>query len=327
MKPNNFFKKQEESHSKLNIESKKSGIKALQTKSQETHLPHIHSSSKSSSGGKASGGFSNAQNMGGGKGGVVVKGQTVIVKSNFSMAGRKGKDGNRATKASVGKHASASINYMDNHGAEDIKDESLSNVYNEDGERLSKEELYELRKEMDNNEDFSALRRIVIDPGQQDNISREEMVQMVIKTVDEYKEKTGADFKYKIAIHTDKVETGGNIHAHVVAYGSSRSINMTKDQMKDFKQIAGRQVKETLDNKQRHDLNKNLNTKINKEIAKTKESTHEKGLTLNQQIDKLMDGKLDDKHNEIKSTSSEKDDISKAIEAVQSRKSNDGLSL
>lgn len=353
MKKNKFFDELEtrSKHStKLKLEGMKDEFKAMETQhSSGGGVPHIHS--HSSSGNKAKGGFGNAQHMGGSKGGVVVNGQTVIVKSNFSMAGRKQKDGSRATKKDVGKHASASINYMDNHGAEDIKDQDLSNVYDENGDRLTKDELNELRKEMNDNDQFSAFRRIVIDPGQQDNISREEMVQMVIKTMDDYKQKTGADFEYKIAIHTDKVEHGGNIHAHVVAYGSSRSINMTKDQMKDFKQIAGKNVKETLDNKNSLSVNQKITQQINSQISKTQQiqnnqkltptqnlaqiaksqsqsntqsqtQSHDKSLTLSQEIDKLMDGKLDNKHNEIKTS---KDDISKAIESIQNKKS-EGLS-
>lgn len=368
MKLNNFFlMKEKEKHTKLHIDTMKKELKAMEVKATETKTPHInlsHNSDKRSSHSGSKGGFSSAQKMGGsGKGGTVVNGKTVIVKSNYQIAGRQQKSGGRSSKKSIGKHASASLNYMDNHGNEDIKDNDLSNIYNENCDRLTKDELQELRKEMDNNKDFTAFRRIVIDPGQQDNISREEMVQMTIKAMDEYKEKTGATFDYKIAIHTDHVETGGNIHAHVLVTGDSNSIRMNKEQMKTFKTVVGNHTKETLDKKNTLNLNQKITKQINQQITKTQQIQNQQKLsptqnlaqiaakqqTVNQTqnsinnnnsvsntttknedksltLDKQIDKLMDGKLDNKHNETHEKDDVSKAIESVKNITNDTGLS-
>lgn len=199
------------------------------------------------------------------KGGVVVNRQTVVVKSNFEMAGRLNKSGKRPNAKAVGSHASASLNYMNNHGANDLQIcEELSNTFDAEGNRMGKEEFEALKAEL--NEGIGAFRRIVIDAGQE--FDREEMNRLVNETMQTFQEQTGKQLDYAFAVHNDTE----HIHAHVLAYGQSSEINMTKEHLQLFKEIAGEKTHELL-----HE----------------KELDQDRNLSFHQQIDKAMDGVLD----------------------------------
>ena len=174
------------------------------------------------------------------KGGIVVNKQTVIVKSNFEMAGRLNKQGKRNSAKTLGSHASASLSYMENHGAKDLQDDSsLSNIYDENGERMSKEEFEKLKQDL--NDGVDAFRRTVIDVGQSD-LDRDDMNRLVRESLQEFQEKSGKQFEYNYAIHTDT----DNIHAHVLSHGKSHEINMTKEHLQLFKQTVGEKTHELL---------------------------------------------------------------------------------
>lgn len=284
---NKFFNNKDEQNIRLKLsKASKSELKVSKSSSKD-NSPSLKIK------GKKSGGFAS-------KGGSVVRGQTVIVKSNYQMAGRQQKDGTRATKAQVGSHASASLEYMNNHGAEDIKDQDLSNIYDENGDRLSQKEFKELKNEWNENKEFLGMRRTVIDPGQQDYISREKMVDLVKGSMEDFMQKTDKSFDYKIAIHTDKIETGGNIHAHVITTGTNRDINMTRGQLKDFKEIVAKKTEQTLLQKDLS-LDKSINKKLDKEIAKTQEKNVSKDITKEQKQDlhKTADKEFKDMTDEI----------------------------
>lgn len=210
--------------------------------------------------------YSNAKNtLPSSKGGVVVNRQTVVVKSNFEMAGRLNKSGKRPNAKAVGSHASASLNYMNNHGANDLENnEELSNTFDADGNRIDKEAFEALKAEL--NDGVGAFRRIVIDAGQEFN--REDMNRLVNETMQSFQQQTGKQFDYAFAVHNDTE----HIHAHVLGYGESSEINMTKEHLQLFKEIAGE--------------------KTNK-LLMEKELDQERHLSLHQQIDKAMDGVLD----------------------------------
>lgn len=202
------------------------------------------------------------------KGGVVINNQSVIVKTNFEMAGRLNKSGKRPNSKEVGSHASASLNYIDNHGSKDLEnDTSLANTYHENGERMTKEEFKELDKDL--KEDTQAFRRIIIDTGQKE-FNREDLNKLVRESMQDFKEQNGKDFEFKFAIHTDTEQ----IHAHITAYGSNADINFTKEHLQSFKEIVGEKSEEIL---------------LDKQLEQDRE------LTLNQLIDKQMDGVLDNK--------------------------------
>lgn len=217
------------------------------------------------------------------KGGVVVNKQSIIVKTNFEMSGRLNKSGKRPTSKEVGTHTSASLNYMDNHGSKDLdNNEELTNTYHENGERMTKEEFKELDKDL--KEDTQAFRRIIIDTGQKE-FNREDLNKLVRESMQDFKEQNGKDFEFKFAIHTDTEQ----IHAHVTAYGSNADINFTKEHLQSFKEIVGEKSEEIL---------------LDKQLEQDRE------LTLNQLIDKQMDGVLD---NKFENTATQEEDLSKGL--------------
>jgi hypothetical protein len=202
------------------------------------------------------------------KGGIVVNKQTVIVKSNFERAGRLNKSGKRNNAKTLGSHASASLNYMENHGARDLEqNDELSNIYNENGERLSQEEFDELKKEL--NEGVGAFRRTVIDVGHNE-LERDDLNRLVRESLQEFQEHSGKQFNYAYSIHTDT----DHIHAHILSYGESHQINMTKEHLQLLKQSVGEKTNELL---HEHKLEE------------------EQSLSLHQQLDKSIDGILDNK--------------------------------
>jgi hypothetical protein len=244
------------------------------------------SSSSSSSGGEGSGSGGGGSSGGSwrstsaahSKGGVVVKNQTVIVKSNFEMAGRLNKSGKRPNSKAVGSHASASLSYMDNHGAKDLdQDENLSNTYDQNGERISKEDFDALKKELE--EGISAFRRTVIDTGQSD-LDRDDLNRLMRESMQDFKEQSGKEFEYVYAIHSNTQ----NIHAHVLSIGESSEINMTKEHLQIFKEIVADKTEELLNDRS---------------------LGHDRDLTLIQQLDKEIDGVLDNQelHHEQTSNS------------------------
>ena len=217
------------------------------------------------------------------KGGVVINNQSVIVKTNFEMAGRLNKSGKRPTSKEVGSHASASLNYIDNHGSKDLEnDTSLANTYHENGERMTKEEFKELDKDL--KEDTQAFRRIIIDTGQKE-FNREDLNKLIRESMQDFKEQNGKDFEFKFAIHTDTEQ----IHAHITAYGSNADINFTKEHLQSFKEIVGEKSEEIL---------------LDKQLEQDRE------LTLNQLIDKQMDGVLD---NKFENTATQEEDLNKGL--------------
>jgi hypothetical protein len=228
------------------------------------------SSSGGGSGGSGSGGSSGSSwrsaSATNSKGGVVVKNQTVIVKSNFEIAGKLNKSGKRPNSKAVGSHASASLSYIDNHGAKDLEhEEGLTNTYDQNGERMSKEDFEALKKELD--EGISAFRRTVIDVGQ-DELGRDDLNRLVRESMQDFKEQSGKEFEYVYAIHTDTE----HIHAHILSVGDSHEINMTKEHLQLFKELVADKTEELLNDRSLE---------------------HDRDLTLTQKIDKEIDGVLD----------------------------------
>ena len=280
---NNYLKKkknQSESKTASSSEVKVSTSKISNENFNKNHSSKTSSSSSSSfHGGGSHSSFSKPFS----KGGVVVNKQSIIVKTNFEMAGRLNKSGKRPTSKEVGTHASASLNYMDNHGSKDLEnDTSLANTYHENGERMTKEEFKELDKDL--KEDTQAFRRIIIDTGQKE-FSREDLNKLVRESMQDFKEQNGKDFEFKFAIHTDTEQ----IHAHITAFGSNADINFTKEHLQSFKEIVGEKSQEIL---------------LDKQLEQDKE------LTLNQLIDKQMDGVLD---NKFENTATQEEDLNKGL--------------
>ena len=282
---NNYSKKkknQSESKTAPSSEVKVATPKSSNESFNKTNISKT-SSSSSHGGGSHISFYTGSSSKSVSKGGVVINNQSVIVKTNFEMAGRLNKSGKRPTSKEVGTHASASLNYMDNHGSKDLEnDTSLANTYHENGERMTKEEFKELDKDL--KEDTQAFRRIIIDTGQKE-FNREDLNKLVRESMQDFKEQNGKDFEFKFAIHTDTEQ----IHAHITAYGNNADINFTKEHLQSFKEIVGEKSQEIL---------------LDKQLEQDRE------LTLNQLIDKQIDGVLD---NKFENTATQEEDLNKGL--------------
>ena len=197
------------------------------------------------------------------KKGVIINKQSIVLKTNFEMAGRMNKKGLRPTSKQIGSHASASLIYMNNHGSKDLEKEvELSNIYDKNGDLIPKEELEQIKKDLSNG--VQAFRRSMIDVGQKD-FSRDDLNKLVRESMQELMGKTGKSFEYNFAIHTNTE----HIHAHIVSYGKSSDINLTKEQLQIFKEIIGSKTNEILLDMQ-NELKRDevLELKNEKEIVK-----------------------------------------------------------
>lgn len=199
------------------------------------------------------------------KKGVVVNKQSVVLKTNFEMSGRMNKKGLRPTSKQIGTHTSASLNYMENHGAKDLENsEELSNIYDKEGELILKNELEQIKKDL--NDGVQGFRRSMIDVGQKD-FNRDDLNKLVRESMQNLQEQTGKNFEYNYAIHTNTE----HIHAHVLSYGKNSDINLTKEQLEMFKQIIGDKTQEIL-------LEKELEIKRDKDLGLEKGKDIEKNL-------------------------------------------------
>lgn len=204
------------------------------------------------------------------KKGVVVNKQSIVLKTNFEMSGRLNKKGLRPTSKQIGSHASASLSYMDNHGSKDLEKEvELSNIYDKYGDLISKEELEQIKKDLDLG--VQAFRRTMVDVGQRD-FSRDDLNKLVRESMQNLMEKTGKSFEYNFAIHTNT----DHIHAHILSYGKNSDINLTKEQLQIFKEIIGSKTEEILLDMQK-ELKRDevLELKNEKEIVKSLENKND----------------------------------------------------
>ncbi len=183
----------------------------------------------------------------------------VVVKSNYTMAGRL-QNGKRVSVKAVKSLSSASLDYISNHGNRDLEsNEELTSLYDSDGDRLSKEEFKELKKEIYQDSELTAMRRIVISP--KEDLSRENMKDLTLEIIKSFEDQTGKNLNYHFAIHTDT----DHIHSHVIITGTNRDINFTKQQLQTFKDIASEKTLEMT--KERDiEIEKDLHIKQTREI-------------------------------------------------------------
>lgn len=187
------------------------------------------------------------------------KGINVVVKSNYSMAGRL-RNGKRVSAKAVKSLSTASLDYISNHGSKDLENsEELSSLYDSNGDRLTKEEFKELKKEIYQDSELTAMRRIVISP--KEDLSREDMKNLTVEIMRDFEEQTGKNLNYNFAVHTDTE----HIHSHVVITGTNRDINFTKEQLQKFREISEEKTLQ-LTKERTLEVNKNLNLKQTKEV-------------------------------------------------------------
>jgi hypothetical protein len=257
---------------------------------------------------------------GGNKGGKIVNGQTVVVKYEYSIAGRMNK-GVRHSATDIGASSGRLLNYMNHHGSEDLekKDEkenikNLTNIYNEDGSRMTEDEHKKLIKEFNSEKGVKANGAVIIDNGS--SMTREEMSRQVRDVMQKFKEETGKDFEYKYAIHTDKIEQGGNIHAHILLTSDNgKDVQMTKEQLGKFKDITANSAQEIMN--ERSFLEKIHHARIDKQLEKIRDEKREEKVdkTEEQEIKNMLQGLKGEKV-EAKESSKEKDKSDKHEQQV-----------
>lgn len=194
----------------------------------------------------------------------------VIVKTNFQLAGfSKDKNGVRLTGSRVAQKMGKSLNYIARDAAsEDL--ENSSNLYNSKAILLTKDEYASLKNEIDEM-DLSGFRRIMISPNS--DFSREEMNELVSRTMLDFSNKTQKFAEYIYAIHTNT----DNIHSHIILTSEHyNDIKWTKDDLDLFKELVQENTREllmerenTLENQLKNELENEL------KITREKEQTNE----------------------------------------------------
>lgn len=194
----------------------------------------------------------------------------VIVKTNFQLAGfSKDNNGVRLTGSRIVQKMNKSLNYIARDGAnEDL--ENSSNLYNSKAILLSKDEYASFQDEL-NEMDLSGFRRIMISPNS--DLSREEMNELVLRTMHDFSNKTEKFADYIYAIHTNTE----NIHSHIIVTSEHfNDIKWTKDELDLFKELVQENTRELLIERE-NSLQNQLKNELEKEleITKEKEQTNE----------------------------------------------------
>lgn len=265
---NNYLKNNVSNNKTLKINSTNNETRSSNFTSDNSTIKNSSASISHFSGSKKTSDLKN--NFTHKKGGIVVNKQSIVLKTNFEMSGRMNKKRLRPTSKQIGTHASSSLNYMDNHGSKDLEKEvELSNIYDKNGDLISKENLEQIKKDLDSG--IQAFRRIMVDVGQKD-FNRDDLNKLVRKSMQSLMEKTGKSFEYNYAIHTNT----DHIHAHILSYGKNSDINLTKEQLQIFKEIIGLKTEEILLDMQ-NELKRDevLEIKEEKEIEKNLENKND----------------------------------------------------
>lgn len=193
----------------------------------------------------------------------------VVVKTNYSYAGKQ-RDGSFKSKKDIAGAVAASQSYAGREAAQDKeqqKDETLSNLYDLNGNRLSKEELAGKQQELKEN-GISAMRRGIISPDPKLGLSGEDVKDIAARTIKEFQYQTGKEFGGTIAVHGDT----DTKHAHFGIHGDKKSIKWSKKELQKFKDIARTKTDELVKQKEaerelfKHE-DKSQNTQKDKEAS------------------------------------------------------------
>lgn len=171
----------------------------------------------------------------------------VVIKTNYAYAGKQ-RDGSFKSKKDIAGAVAASQSYAGREAAQDKeqpKDESLSNLYDLNGNKLSKEELANKEQELKEN-GVSAMRRGVISPDPKLGLSTEDIKDIAAKTIKEFQYQTNKEFNGTIAVHSDT----DTKHAHFGIYGDKKSIKWSKKELQKFKDIARAKTDELVKQKE-----------------------------------------------------------------------------
>lgn len=171
----------------------------------------------------------------------------VVVKTNYSYAGKQ-RDGSFKSKKDIAEGVAASQSYAGREAAQDKeqqKDETLSNLYDLNGNRLSKGELASKQRELKEN-GTSAMRRGIISPDPKLGLSTEDIKDIAAKTIKEFQYQSGKEFNGTIAVHSDT----DTKHAHFGIHGDKKSIKWSKKELQKFKDIARAKTDELVKQKE-----------------------------------------------------------------------------
>lgn len=176
-----------------------------------------------------------------------VNNANVVVKTNYSYAGKQ-RDGSFKSKKDIANAVAANQSYTSRESAQDKeqpKDENLSNLYDLNGNRLSKEELANKEQELKEN-GISAMRKGIISPDPKLGLSTEDIKDIAAKTIKEFQYQTGKEFNGTIAVHNDT----DTKHAHFGIHGNKQSIKWSKKELQKFKDIARTKTDELVKQKE-----------------------------------------------------------------------------
>lgn len=156
----------------------------------------------------------------------------VVIKTNFKQSG------SGANRQAIGQGAVANLKYIAREKANSQEvaldaDEHLSNLYNKNADRLTKDEERELIQSI-NGGGITSFRRIMISP--EANTSKDEMAEIVKHTIREFEQKSGKTYPNAVfAIHSNTEHT----HAHILIYSNKyNSLRLSKNELKLLRQIA-----------------------------------------------------------------------------------------
>lgn len=175
----------------------------------------------------------------------------VVIKTNYAYAGKQ-RDGSFKSKKDIAGAVAASQSYTAREAAQDkeqTRDESLSSLYDLNGNRLSKQELADRQQELKDN-GVSAMRRGIISPDPKLGLSAEDIKDIAAKTIKEFQYQMGKEFSGTIAVHSDT----DTKHAHFSIYGDKKSIKWSKKELQKLKDIARAKTDEVV--KQREEEQK-----------------------------------------------------------------------
>lgn len=124
--------------------------------------------------------------------------------------------------------------------------EKLSNTYNSDGERMSRDEFKAYQSDLKET-DIQGMRRIVISPDPALSITEKEMISITRDVMWSWAETSGKQFDFSFAVHDGQ----SVIHSHVCMYSeNANDINMASKQLETFKGLVDQAINDQLDTRE-----------------------------------------------------------------------------
>lgn len=156
----------------------------------------------------------------------------IVVKTNYCFSGHsKSRSGKRLSGKEVIAKAQANLNYISRDGANKDLENGSSNLYRLDGSLMNTDEYRGYKEELKEQE-LSGFRRIMISV--KDEVTRDEMRQIVVGAINEFSRETHKEFDGVFAVHTNTDHT----HAHVLMTSESyNALRWSASDLQLFKEI------------------------------------------------------------------------------------------